>query len=196
MSGTWEEQQAERKRQEKLTASERAVFVQTVAVLLGGELKPPRDEAGYAGYFPVALDAGGGLCLTYELWGNKGKISVSGEYPQDTRDRAGSINVSITKTPEQVAKDITRRFLPEYKEKYTKAVAIKAERDAWNAKRDAIVDELSKLPGVSKSDRSEQLYVNGKTASGTIKYVNAEGMCSIELSNVPVATLQLLLSKL
>ncbi len=55
-------------------------------------------------------------------WGPKGMLHVSGWTPDgishDTQVRVGtlpSINISLSKTSEQMAKDITRRLLPEYK---------------------------------------------------------------------------------
>lgn len=59
----------------------------------------------------------------------KGMLHVSGFWPQgrnrwtspsDVREEAPEINVSSKKTHEQIAKDITRRFLPEYLRIYTK----------------------------------------------------------------------------
>jgi hypothetical protein len=54
-------------------------------------------------------------------WGPKGMLHVSGRTPDgidhQTQVSIGtlpSINISLTKTPEQMAKDISRRLLPEY----------------------------------------------------------------------------------
>lgn len=53
-------------------------------------------------------------------WGKKGMLYVGGWFP-DAIDRqsvslpqAVSINIALTKTPEQMARDIARRLLPEY----------------------------------------------------------------------------------
>src|SRR5258708_7547661 len=62
-------------------------------------------------------------------WGPKGMLQVSGwtpdGIPHDTQVRVGalpSINVSLTKTPAQIAKDIARRLLPEYQALLTKVI--------------------------------------------------------------------------
>jgi len=60
-------------------------------------------------------------------WGPKGMLHVSGWTPDgidhNTQVRVGqlpSINISLTKTSEQMAKDISRRLLPEYQQLLTK----------------------------------------------------------------------------
>src|SRR5258708_33417287 len=62
-------------------------------------------------------------------WGPKGMLHVSGwapdGIPHETPVRGGalpSINVSLTKTPTQIAKDITRRLLPDYQALLTKVI--------------------------------------------------------------------------
>jgi hypothetical protein len=62
-------------------------------------------------------------------WGKRGMLYVSGwtpdGIPHDTQVRVGimpSINVSLTKTAAQIAKDITRRLLPEYQALLTKII--------------------------------------------------------------------------
>ena len=61
--------------------------------------------------------------------GPKGMLHVSGwtpdGIPHETQVRVGtlpSINVSLTKTSAQIAKDITRRLLPEYQALLTKVI--------------------------------------------------------------------------
>jgi hypothetical protein len=60
-------------------------------------------------------------------WGGKGMLHVAGWTPDgidhNTQARVGqlpSINISLAKTSEQMAKDITRRLLPDYQAQLTK----------------------------------------------------------------------------
>jgi len=60
-------------------------------------------------------------------WGPKGMLHVAGWTPDgidhNTQSRVGqlpSINISLTKTSEQMAKDIARRLLPDYQALLTK----------------------------------------------------------------------------
>ena len=71
-----------------------------------GELKGPGDVCAWV--------RNGG-------YQNKEKIKVFGDYPRDNKgqgqantDQRVQISVSETKTPDQIARDIQRRFLPDY----------------------------------------------------------------------------------
>jgi hypothetical protein len=64
-------------------------------------------------------------------WKSEGKIMISGSYPHDCHNHSygyglknSSIGCSVDKTPEQIAKDIKRRFLPDYLEDLEKVIEI------------------------------------------------------------------------
>jgi hypothetical protein len=85
-------------------------------------------------------------------WAGKGKLHVSGWYPDkvqhDTAQRIGnppSINVSITKSAEQIAKDITHRLLPEYREMLAKVLTQHAEDVAFRNGTEEIKKEVAKI---------------------------------------------------
>jgi hypothetical protein len=97
-------------------------LAQAVCNALGGDWHPnqPSDDSMYDRSADLIGADGAQLHLSL-TWAGKGKIHICGS------DRAvigtantpygiklPSINVSDTKTPEQIAKDIKRRLLPEY----------------------------------------------------------------------------------
>lgn len=62
-------------------------------------------------------------------YGNEGKITISGSYPHDCHGQLStyglkkpSISCSDSKTPEQIARDIQKRFLPDYMEDLAKVI--------------------------------------------------------------------------
>jgi hypothetical protein len=62
-------------------------------------------------------------------------------------ETVSSINVSVTKSPEQVAKDITRRLLPAYLPVLAAMVAQRDESDRYRAERLALATEVAGIVG-------------------------------------------------
>lgn len=87
--------------------------------------------------------------------GYDGKFEIRGDYSYDPGDcgaiKYGEsrpiIGVSISKTPEQIAKDIERRFLPQYLEIETKCRAYKEAKETRLNNRDAACSKLGELVG-------------------------------------------------
>lgn len=64
-------------------------------------------------------------------WKSEDKIKVSGSYPHDCHNQSysyglknPSIGCSVDKTPEQIARDIQKRFLPDYLEDLEKVIGL------------------------------------------------------------------------
>lgn len=74
-----------------------------------------------------------------------GEPELSDHWPHD-RARQGrrrhQITVSTTKTPDQIARDISRRLLPEYLAAFDTAVAAKRVADEWETARQRLVNEI------------------------------------------------------
>ncbi len=100
-------------------------YAQAVAKALGdGWTYNDADNRDVDGEWPrwaqIARTDGGGLHVSRE-W-NTGRYLWSGEYPRDASGhdqtpynaKRPSITVSPDKSPEQVARDITRRLVPDY----------------------------------------------------------------------------------
>lgn len=73
-------------------------------------------------------------------WPNHDKLHVYGIYPRDSRgkDHSGyyqapdpSINVSLSRSPDSVAADIHKRFIPVYMERLSKALTSINEAEAY-----------------------------------------------------------------
>ncbi len=83
-----------------------------------------------------------GIRIINGEYGNPGRLVIRGHYPSDYKGRchlsgqdgAPSITISENKTVEAIVTDITRRFLPAYKETLSKV----RERNAqWKAEEEA-----------------------------------------------------------
>ncbi len=93
---------------------------------------------------------------------NEHKLNIYGCFPTTTKGEQGrygvsiSINISDSKTPEQVARDIERRFMPFYLPELEKAVKQVNETNLFHQKRSANMQKMADYFGVEfKEDNHE-----------------------------------------
>jgi hypothetical protein len=122
------------------------------------------------------LENGDESLFLSNTWAGKGKLHISGCYPDkvqhDTAQRIGhapSINVSITKPAEQVAKDITRRLLPEYRVMLAKILKQHTEDVAFKNGTEATKAEVAKI-------------INGRVRDGS-DTVSGAGSIDVQVSS-------------
>jgi hypothetical protein len=102
---------------------------------------------------------------------HEGKIHVSSDLPKNAKGetpyvtgygqlgkRMPSINVSFDKTPQQIAKDIERRLLPEYLPVLEKAVEQIADSDAYYNKTESFAEEIARIVGVEAKGNTVDFY--------------------------------------
>jgi hypothetical protein len=102
---------------------------------------------------------------------NEGKIHVSTVLPKDAKGeipyvegygqfgkRMPSINVSFDKTPEQIAKEIERRLMPEYMDVLMKALTRIASSDSYHSKTEGFAEQIAKLVGVEAKGNKVDFY--------------------------------------
>lgn len=129
-----------------------------ICLAIGGEFSAPHAES--EAYFYCTMPDGVRFSIRLGGWAFKGRVSFGPAYPKYVSDENGGtrqciqrdfdlglrysesgfdgITVSDTKTPEQMAKDIRRRFLPTYVDLWPKAVSYCDEQAAyWSARGDA-----------------------------------------------------------
>lgn len=103
--------------------------------------------------------------------GEEHKLHISGDFPRTIKGESvfygisqSAINVSESKTPEQIARDLERRFLPVYLPELEKTVERVKETNIYYQKREANIEKLAKYFGVEfKEDNQEpQIYVYDK----------------------------------
>lgn len=158
---TWEAKR-DREKAESI-ASRRQLYEGVAAHLPGWSVRETEDE--YLGYRFRLVDSteASGPQVTIETGRERGKWFISGYWPlgesgngymspSDVRETSPSIGVSNTKTFEQIAHDIKRRFLPEYLRVYGLLVAKKAERLAYTDRKRANWERV-KASGMVDSPR-------------------------------------------
>jgi hypothetical protein len=102
---------------------------------------------------------------------HEGKIHVSGDLPKDAKGeipyvegygqlgkRMPSINASFNKTPEQIAKDIERRLMPEYMDILMKALSRIASSDSYHSKTEGFAGQIAKIVGVEAKGNKVDFY--------------------------------------
>lgn len=116
--------------------------------------------------FPVQNDEALFLSTT---WANKaGQLHIGGWYPEyinhNTAQRVGhapSINVSISKTPKQIAADIKRRLLPEYRTLLAKVLEEHRKDAEFKTGTEKLKAEVAKVIGGTVREGSEVIYGGG-----------------------------------
>lgn len=202
---TWEAKR-DREKQESITAR-RNLYDGVALYLQGWHVTESDDE--YLGY-RFKLEDGLGHRVTIEtartprnMWHVSGywpQRANNGSYyvPSDVHEESPSINVSTSKTHEQIARDITKRFLPEYLRIFAKIqdkVAVEndyATRRAKNWERIAgwvdtysasHLQEQGKIRIKSNADGSK----NYDAGYGDINMESADSV-KIELRSLPIET--------
>lgn len=105
---------------------------------------------------------------------DENKFHISGDFPRTIKGEPGfygnsqsSINVSVSKTPEQIAKDIERRLLPVYLPELGKAVNQVNQINIYHQKRKSNIQKLADYFQIKNSDdwknnRESSIYVYGQ----------------------------------
>lgn len=110
-------------------------------------------------YWQFQLSDGEGRLLLFNTTHKPGKLSISGSWPL-TKDRntcspdnTPKITVSASRTAADIARDIERRFLPDYLELHAKMIIL---RDKENASSDAQAVRVKALGELLEEEASEQ----------------------------------------
>ncbi len=94
---------------------------------------------------------------------HRGRIVISGSWPRSKKSnsvfcprdgKGGAITVAESKSPEQIAKDIVRRFLPEYREAYAEQVRLKQNEETYEDNKTALTRDLAQALGAKPRPHS------------------------------------------
>ncbi len=149
---------------------------------------------------------GDAFSLDFEGYGNQGKLKISGVYPctndggyigvpNDTPDPA--IGVSLSRGAETIAKEIIRRFLPDYLPVLAMVQKIKQERDTRAAKlaanTKALVEAFEVTFPIERPDIHQNAMKHGHFHIGSHRCFSGEVRVSettadLKLSSIPFAT--------
>lgn len=96
-------------------------------------------------------------------WGGKGRLYISGSFPDGVelpyKAERPSITVAETKNPEQIAKDVVRRLLPPYVTLLAVVLDRKAKAEEFEAGRKRLAAEVAIV--VNGNVKGEMVYSKG-----------------------------------
>lgn len=155
----------------------------------------------------VSAVNGQAIWLKFGSGANRGKIHVSGSWPvgkgqrwtspSDVREESPSINVTESRGYEAIAREIKRRFLPEYIRIFTKLVE-KIERDeAYEDRKLSAWQRIAKSPllGGSARDDRQTGYFSLERGYGTAR-MEGDDSVTFELRSMPLEMAQAVLTAL
>ncbi len=121
----------------------------------------------------------------------KDKFHIFGVFPTTKKDGQRtyyggdiSINVSDTKTPEQIARDIERRFLPAYLPALEQSITQVLKANTYDQKRQANIQKMADYLGVEVRENLIYVYNKNKGLNSTIK-AYGEDTVNFELEVTP-----------
>ena len=84
-------------------------------------------------------------------WAGKQRLYIAGSIPQGTewpyQVTRPEITVNIEKSAQQVARDITKRLIPDYLPKLAEVLKRKAERETFESNRKSLADQVAEITG-------------------------------------------------
>ncbi len=136
-------------------------------------------------------------------WSGAGKLHISGYYPKDGdayraprdwgvvayNEEAPSVNVSATREPVAIARDIVRRFLPAYTEIYRACIAKQQQQNAYRTNVNNTAAQLAALiPGAELRERDSVKSVHFySTGHGYGDFSPSSDTVNMDLRSLPVA---------
>jgi hypothetical protein len=127
-----------------------------------------------------------GMAIYINSSDHRGKLHIHGEWPMAGhkymsprswcvvpygQDQDISINVSIERGPDVIAREIMRRFLGSYRDLYEQCLARKAEHDAYRNRAHATACQLATVagissPGIGEDQTQYTLHIGNVTTRG------------------------------
>jgi hypothetical protein len=192
-------------------------IVVAIAAALNGTWEPRKNyhdshEHDFDTQHRILAPNGSGMCLGCpdedDVKRGKNRVTISGIWPRRnpgeqvtpsslcTDEQAPVITISLSKTPEEIARDIERRFLPLYLPLWEKCSVKGQELNAAEAKELSVKEEYGAALGIELSNDSKRpgnhINLNVKLAGGAYfwssAYVSSDGSLSFDVRNVPKET--------
>jgi len=191
---TFEARIAREKEEEKAYKKKVESLISAVSKILGFTLQKNRDDS----WRYVSCDIKKGeesLHFTSGSYDVKDRIRISGNFPKtekgeyidpyNYRDKRHEITVSNTKTPEQIARDIERRFLTRYRE-LLKTVTQRVNQS--NDYERTCVKHLEEIKGKKLTEEEKKQHRFGLHGEISGEFSVHGDSARIELHSVPVET--------
>jgi len=159
----------------------------TLCTLLEGEwyINQDHSDSGYSG---VSIETPGGKALNITIpYNNKTRLEIRGSWldglSQHTPCNHESTHITVlqSKTPEQIARDITKRLLPPYERVLAQAREAKAAHDKQEAHKQKVLESLQAVMP-NATIRNDEVY-QYEPHRITVKYCSySDGDVQLELT--------------
>jgi len=126
------------------------------AEILGFTLEPRKPDDTFSACYRVSINGPDKISLWLTAFGyqERDRITIHGTYPRDAKDQyirpydygekqMDKITVSLTKSAEQIARDIKARFMPEYLRRLEKVKKQIADSNDYHGGRQAAIKEVA-----------------------------------------------------
>jgi hypothetical protein len=151
-----------------------------IAVALGEDWKYDGKKFNECG---ALISGANGLSLFLsDTWGPKGSLHISGRFPEGRGSDKHKINVSLTRSPETIAREIRRRLLPDYAIAFGIADQKKRENDAYEAALRETAKHFFDFLGKDGGDDPDRLTFFFEGGEGR---VDGPGEVELRLHNLP-----------
>lgn len=177
-----------------------AIAREIASYLPGYAVVPPEDGQWYAS---LRRETDGAAFVLTHARGTKAQVHVSGKYPEDLNgngrrymsprdwcvlpygETEPSIGVSGNRSPEVIARDIARRFLPEYEPLYAACLVRKAERDSYRTTTRSQLEKVADALGEGARKISDDADADRFTYYGPSGIFGTFHATSLELRSLP-----------
>jgi hypothetical protein len=158
----WEQKQAKERQEREDLLKTLAITAAAVAGELGYGWHPVLKGWEENGYANIAHDDGRGISFAVAVYHFKGKVSISGDYDFGPRELNISfpygksrpdITVTLARGPVVIAKEIARRFLPTYNERFAEISATVKSYTENRDRKQGIAERLAAVAGFRAGER-------------------------------------------
>jgi hypothetical protein len=105
------------------------------------------------------------------------RLNISGDYGNISNCERTSIMVNPDRTPESIAKDIMRRFWPDYEKTHAAAMELKMKRDEYDAREkgyvskvcEMVVGSVNRDNTIRRYATSDGIHIEAQVTGGSVK---------------------------
>ena len=126
------------------------------------------------------------------IWNKPDMLQIRGEYPNDGRGHTyaprphtvATIRVRVDRSPAIIAKEIKRRFLPQYQPVLEKAMERKFSHEDYDRDRLSLGQELAAILGVQCNEDGHSVFGIGEGSYADVE-AGGEGTACLNLRSIP-----------
>jgi hypothetical protein len=176
---------------EALSAKDVAVKMKTVSKDLGWKTDPPSDELSHV-YLKAQLDGypSSYVSLSYGRYPYEGRITVSARTSHDAAlyrygEKHLSITVDARRHPDQIRKEIERRFVPPFLKIAAKAEELQMKHNEYRQRLESCLGRLKGELLEESEKQNAKIHLHLDDIWGTVQY-GGDDQVGIDFHSVPM----------